>query len=226
MEPILSCTCNEPEGIVERHVYPFVFSEENIKKFWDNVRKYPKIFGKDTVGDIEDFLDMFFFVDQNGFWKTEHLFFIIDDFVGTLALTNIYHPYDALMHFTFYDGRLKGREELLREMIKYVINYYGFHRLSAEIPCYAPKNLVRFVNGWYEKIDANGKVREIINPVGDKSSLVRKGIGLVLEGRRRKSLFDLKGDLVDVLLYGVTQEDIKEWEPQRQVQLEAELLPL
>lgn len=196
MEPILSVVCEEPGGSIERHIYKFVFSEENIKKFWENVKRYPKIFGKDTIGDIEDFLNMFFYVDHNGFWQTNNLFYIVDDFVGTLALTNIYHPTDALMHFTFYDGRLKGRDILIKEVISYVMDEYDFVRLSAEIPCYAPKTTMKFVS--------------------DK-------LGLVLEGKRRDGAYDLYGNLTDVLLYGVTKKDIEKWALQRHKPLVVEL---
>lgn len=200
MEPILSVVCNEPSGPIERHVTKFVFSEENIKKFYEQSQKFPKIFGRTTAATIEEFLDMFFFLDKDGFWQTNNLFYIVDDFVGVLSLTNIYHPHDALMHFTFYDRRLKGRNELLREMIKYVIREYEFNRLSCEIPTYAPKTVLHFVS---------------------------EHLGLVLEGKRRKSVPSLKDpeELMDVLLYGVTKGDIEQWERQKLKQSVVEVQP-
>lgn len=195
MEPILTVTCNEKGGDIDRSVYPFVFSEENIKKFWEQSKKYPQIFGKQTIGTIEDFLNIFFYLDPEGFWKTENLFYVIDDFVGMLSLTNIYHPHDALMHFTFWDGRLRGRENIIKEMMTYVINTYEFNRLSAEIPAYVSKSTLQFVSN---------------------------RIGLTLEGKKRSAQVSPNGNLVDVLLYGVTKKDIEEWAPQRHKQLVVE----
>lgn len=193
-EPILRVVCIEKGEEVERSIYPFVFTRENIQKFWDNARKYPQIFGKTMMDDMGEFLNMFFYIDHNGLWQTNNLFFVVDDFVGIIAVTNIYHPEDALIHFTFFDGRLKGRETLLQEMIRYGFDVYGFHRLTAEIPCYASSAVLKFVS--------------------DK-------LQLVLEGRRRKSVV-WKGERFDVLLYGVIPEDIKKWDSQRHKQLVVE----
>jgi hypothetical protein len=191
--------CKEPKGDVERSIYPFVFSEENVRKFWNQAKKYPQIFGKDTIGDIEDFLNMFFYLDGEGLWQTNNLFYVVDDFVGMLSLTNIYHPTDALMHFTFYDGRLRGRENLVKEIIKYVMSTYEFNRLSAEIPAYVSKSTLKFLSDH---------------------------VGLVLEGKKRLAQYGPQGNLVDVLLYGVTKQDIEEWEHQRHKQLVVEVQPL
>jgi RimJ/RimL family protein N-acetyltransferase len=190
MEPLLIVSCEEKNKIVERKVYPFVATKENIFTFWEQASKYPYIFGMKNNGSIEDFLNIFFSEDDRGFWRTEHLFYVVDDFVGVLALTNIYYPYDALMHFTFFDGRLRGRETIIRGMIEYVFDKYKFNRLSAEIPCV---------------------VRD------EKSSLpkfVSERVGLILEGKKRKAM-EFKDSLCDVLMYGITQEDIRKWDSQK-----------
>lgn len=200
MEPLITITCNERGKEVEHCVYPFVFSEDNIKKFWNNAKKYPIIFGRDIFyPTIEEFLDVFFYIDKDGLWQTNNLFYIVDDFTGMLSLTNIFHPHDALMHFTFYDGRLHGREALIKGMIKYVIDNYGFNRLSAEIPAYVSKGVLSFVS--------------------DK-------IGLRLEGKKQDAQIDPKGNLVSVLMYGITKKETDTWEAQKHKQLvvEAQLL--
>ena len=196
MEPILTITCREKDQDIERHVYPFVFTQENAIKFWEQAKRYPEIFGRTIFYDtIEEFLNLFFYLDQDGYWQTNNLFFVVDDFVGMLSLTNISHPNDALMHFTFYDGRLRGREELIRQTIKYVISQYEFNRLSAELPTYVSKSTLKFVSD---------------------------NIGLTLEGKKRDAQLSPKGNLVDVLLYGVTKKDTEAWDSQRHKQLVVE----
>lgn len=200
MEPLFSTTCTEPKiGEVVRSVYPFIFSEDNIKTFWNRASKYPQVFGRLVPPSIEEFLNMFFYLDGEGLWKTNNLFYVVDDFVGMLSLTNISHPDDALMHFAFYDGRLQGREQLLRDTISYVINTYDFHRLSAEIPLYASKGVMKFISN---------------------------KVGLKMEGRKRSALVSPNGNRVDVLLYGVTKQDIEEWDRQRHKQLVVDKQPL
>lgn len=200
MDPILSVVCNEPEGEVRRYVYPFVLNDTALENFWLRASKYPYIFGRPTPPSQEEFFRMYFNVDPHtGAVTTDNLIWVIDDYVGAMVLSNIYYPHDASMHFTFFDGRLKGRAPILKEMIKYVVDTYGLLRLSAEIPTYIVKS---------------NRVREnVLNFISNE-------VGLFLEGRKRKSVW-YQGpkmeipEKFDVLLYGITIEDVEKWELQK-----------
>lgn len=194
-QPILVVECKEPNKTVVRSVRLFEFNPENGLRFWEEAKKFPKIFNTIPTETAPEFLDAFFKWDEVRMTATaESLLWVVDDFVGVFSLTNIYHPDDALMHFTFFDKRIKGRDELVREMIRYVFITYGFHRLSAEIPAYSSPGVLRFIT---EKV------------------------GLSLEGRKKKAI-PFHEDRADLLLYGITKEDVEQWDLQRQKLLEEE----
>lgn len=197
MEPIIVVECKEPDGVIERKVYPFVLTQENGLKFWQQAKKFPRFYERVNTESAQEFLDAFFKYDPFRQEATsEALLWVIDDFVGVFSLTNIYHPEDAIAHFTFFDKRTKGRGPLIQGMIKWVFDNYGFNRLSVEIPAYASKILFKFLD---------------------------EEVGLVLEGRKRKAL-KYRDKPADIILYGITPEDIEIWERRKQKQLGAELL--
>lgn len=187
--PIIVVECAEPHKTVVRSVRRFVLTKETGQRFWEEARKFPKIFNTVPTLSAPEFLDAFFKWDEASKEAySDSLLWVVDDFVGVFSLTNIYHPDDALMHFTFFDKRLRGRAELVQEMIKYVFYEYGFHRLSAEVPAYASPGVLKFIT---------------------------EAVGLYPEGRKRKAI-SFHEDRADLLLYGITREDVDLWAEQRQ----------
>jgi RimJ/RimL family protein N-acetyltransferase len=131
-----SVVCDEPEGEVERTVWPMLFTPENLSKFYDKAKQYRTLFGREIL-TVQDFQNVFMRQDENGLYTLNGLFWVIDDFVGIFYLTDITDD-DALAHYTFFDKRFKGRIPLVRTMLQKVFETYGFRRLSAEIPAYTP----------------------------------------------------------------------------------------
>lgn len=196
MSPIILVEdCLEDGEVIERYVRPFVLTPENAIKLWEEAKKFPHIFNNVDTSTLDNFLDSFFHWNpSNSEAVAEGLFWVVDDFVGVFYLTQIYHPDDALMHFTFFDKRLRGREKLIRRMIEYVFDTYEFHRLSAEIPAFASKSVLKFIN---------------------------QKVGLSLEGKKAQAIPHTNGvERSDLLLYGITRGDVKVWVEQRQKLLE------
>jgi RimJ/RimL family protein N-acetyltransferase len=176
-DPVLSISCDEPEGTVVRHVYPLIFTPENLQKFYNKAKKFRTLFGREIL-TVEDFQKIFMRVDSAGQYTLNGLFWVIDDFVGVLYLTDI-GDIDALAHYTFFDGRFKGREPLVKAMLTHVFTRFQFlHRLSAEIPTYTP-----FITRHYAKI-----------------------FGFKREGSRRAAA-KYKDGYFDVLLYGILRAE-------------------
>ncbi len=179
--PIITMKC--PEGHngeeVERSIRPLILTPDSLQRFYASASKYPRIFGEEFTGSFNKFINIFLSQTSSGELQGEGLFWVVDDFTGVFYLTDIYHPYDALMHFAFFDKRLRGRDLLTRAMIRYVFEKYGFNRLSAEVPLYAGDHTFAFIE---------------------------KGVRLKKEGRRRKAA-EYKGDMFDVNLYGILREE-------------------
>lgn len=146
-EPVVSAECNEPAGSttvkIIRHVRELDFTPEHLQIFWKKSRKHKTLFTQEVNQDFNKFCNLLLDIGANGVMPTG-LFWVVDDFVGVFYLTRIVTGVDAVAHYAFFDGRQKGREQLVKSMIKYVFEEYGFHRLSAEIPYYA-SNIFPFI---------------------------------------------------------------------------------
>lgn len=145
MEPIFSVLCNEKDISIERKVYSFEHTKESIHKFYEKSKELKTVFSKEFFGDFEKFCSTFFTRDSNGIVTPQGLFWLVDDFVGMFYVTDIYPGIDAQCHYLFFDKKHRGREELAKEMLKYLFDTFKFHRLSIELPNYASDSTRRFI---------------------------------------------------------------------------------
>lgn len=178
--PILSTACNEKEGTIIRKVYPMIFTKESLNKFFEVAKGLKTIFSREFFGDFEKFTATFFNRKEDGSIEPNGLFWVVDDFVGMFYLTDIYPNIDAQAHYLFFDKKHYGREQLTKEMLKYLFDTYKFHRLSIELPNYASQSTRRFI----------------------------MNIGFVYEGKKRQSNI-LNEVWYDTNLYGILQQDLK-----------------
>lgn len=178
MRPIVSCYCEEPEGYVERFVYPMLFTPENLRRFWDESRKFRYIFTEDVRQDFRKFCELIVH-EENGELVPNGLFWVVDDFVGVFYMTRITPGADADVHYSFFDRRQKGRVKLVRTMLKYVFERYQLRRVTAEIPYFASWITRNFT----------------------------ESIGFVKEGRKRKAIW-FNDDWFDIGIYGILREEV------------------
>ena len=145
-ELLLSVNCDEKHGDRLRNVYPLILTEEKLKKFWEKARQYSVLFTREIRGDFDLFCNLLISRDPQGGLISKGLFWEIDDMLGVFYLTEIKPEWDALCHFAFFDGRIRGRDILVKTMIQYAFNKYNFHRLSVEVPYFAPATTSKFVH--------------------------------------------------------------------------------
>jgi RimJ/RimL family protein N-acetyltransferase len=151
---------------------------ENLQEFWQRAKKYPVIFGKEILNNSDEFIKMFIY-NENGEYRTNGLFFVVNDFIGIFYLSDIIPAEDAHAHYTFFDKQHNGREELVTDMLKYVFSTYQFQRLTVHIPNYATPQARHFV----------------------------QKLGFAYEGKRRKAAY-YKGEWYDVNCYGILKEEV------------------
>lgn len=181
IEPILSVQCDEPNNSVVRHIYPLALSLENIERMWMKTKEFRTLFSDEINGDFKKFCEVILSADDCG--KNVYangLFWVIDDFVGIYYMSHIVPSIEARVHYTFFDRRHTGRENLTKAILKYVIHRYKFRRLSVEVPTYASKHTFAFV----------------------------EQLGFQREGRKRRCIF-YKEEWRDVILYGILAEEIE-----------------
>ena len=167
--------CKEPEGEILREVWKFSFTKENTLRLYEAASKFPVLFGRPLNG-LEDFTS--FFITQNlyGDVEPQGLLWVVDDFTGMFYLNEI-SDIEATVHYSFFDRRHKGREPLVRAMLKKVFYDYNFVRLNAYIPAQAGMGPRLFV----------------------------ERCGFKIEGRKRQASW-WKDRWFDVHLYGILKE--------------------
>ena len=172
---VLTIDCPEPEGLVTRTVSFTPLTIDKLREFWDKSSKFPTLFNQ-RVSSLEVFLSSFISEGKDGKPKANGLIWEVDD-VGILYLTDIYPVFQATGHFTFWDGRFRGRELLILKMLEYVFEEYGFHRIMTEVPFYTQPTM--------------GAVERI---------------GFVREGRLRKAT-RYRDEWWDVAIYSMLREE-------------------
>lgn len=177
-DPIFSTVCSERDGEVSRSVYSFEHTRENLLKFYEKSKDLKTIFSKEFFGDFEKFTSTFFTKSVNDEITPQGLFWLVDDFVGMFYVTDIYPGIDAQCHYLFFDKKHRGRENLAKDMLKYLFNEFKFHRLSIELPNYASDSTRRFI----------------------------QNIGFHYEGKKVKSTI-LNGVWYDTNLYGLLRDE-------------------
>ena len=142
-EPILSVDCEEDGEIITRHVYPMMFNIANLERFWKNAQKFRVLFTEE-IDSFNDFCNIFL-ARQGDKVFSRGLFWVVDDFVGIFYLTDITPPTNAYAHFTWFDRKLNGRQELTRKMMEHVVSTYGLNRISVQVPVYAVRGVFSFI---------------------------------------------------------------------------------
>lgn len=178
-EPILSVRLQERDLDVVRSVYPMQLDRESLRIFWEKSGKYHTLFNKELKADFNRFLSIFVSETPDGGLEGKGLLWRIDDFVGVFYLTDIDPEGDALCHFTFFDGRIHGRDVLAKALLKYAFDKYRFRRLSVQLPMYVVPAALHFV----------------------------ERIGFKREGRKRKSTL-FNGEWFDTMQYGILSSEV------------------
>ena len=171
--------CHEPEGDITRRVKQMALTPQNLRTFWDKARQFETLFTAEINGDFRKFLEVFLRQLPDGSVESNGLFWLVDDFVGILYLTDIIAGVDAHAHFTFFDKRLRGREELVKQMLQFVFARYKFQRLTVEAALFASPSTFKFV----------------------------ERLGFKLEGRKRSARM-YKGQWFDVNIYGILRHEV------------------
>lgn len=178
IEPVVEAPCKEhnDEEPITRFVYPMPLSIDNLKEVWERSKEHTTLFSQEVRADFNKFISLFVKEGRNGIEATG-LFWVVDDFVGVFYMTEIM-DHDALVHYSFFDGRFKGRAELARRMLKFAFEKFNFVRLTAVVPVYAPPALT-----------------------------FARLVGFSEEGRKRKAIL-YKDSWHDLILFGVLREEV------------------
>lgn len=148
---------------------------EKIRDLWVEIIKHPVLFGDEHGRNFDGFMAAL--LDPRGVWieiyneqtgKPE----------GLAYMTDIVPGFDALGHFTVWDGKAREKEPIITEIMKWMMSRFDLRRITAEIPVYMK---------------------------GVQRSALR--LGFVEEGIKRKASYR-SGEWHDKRIMGILREDI------------------
>lgn len=137
---IMKVTCRENGESIERTVRFSSLSIERLHHYYQELSKFDVLFHDYVRGDPDAFIKTFISIDAAGQVHPKGLIWEVDD-VGILYLTDIRPGFEAEGHYTFWDSRFRGREDLIRQMLRFIFDEYGFHRIYTRVPLYSPPAL-------------------------------------------------------------------------------------
>jgi hypothetical protein len=128
MEYGLPFDVTERDGNVYR-VDLFQRTMRSVDELWEKFSRYKVLFVDETQGNKEAFFSSFFLSPNT-------ILLAVDD-VGVVYATHITPGYDASVHYLFWDRKTAGRERILLQSLKWLMEQFGLVRVNVEIPDYA-----------------------------------------------------------------------------------------
>lgn len=189
---MFQCECNEPEGKIVRSVYKVVFTPQTLDEIYNKAAKFRTLMGWE-IPSREHFVAFFLHPKKDGSFDSRGLCARVDDYIGLFWLTDINYdkpPFDASIHYTFFDRRHRGRVELCRAAIDYVFRTYEFERLWTQVPLYMSTKK--------ETETRKEHIWSVLNFV--------ERIGFRKEGRLKNKMM-YKNNLFDANLYALTKNE-------------------
>ncbi len=183
---VLEFECREPEGTLIRCVRPAVLTFATLKGYYDKLKEFDTIFNGYVANNIDAFIHSFVKGNGSGDVQSTGIIWEVDD-VGILYLTEISVGNDAYAHFNFWDRRIKGRENLIRGMMRNVMGEFNLHRISIEVGMFAA--------AW-------------MCPAVER-------IGFTREGRKREAIWHVpkktqEGQWFDSIMYSILRQEVEE----------------
>lgn len=157
---------------------PVSLDTDTLKKYYAKLKRHEIAFNDHVPNTPEGFASIFLNVNEDFSVSANGLVWEVDD-VGILYLTHIAPKFSALAHFAFWDRRFRGREDLIRQMLDYCFEKFGFHRIEVRIALYA--------NGMMSAVER---------------------IGFTKEGRLRQAVLK-NNEWYDVNLYSILESEVR-----------------
>lgn len=144
-EPVVDMEVEEKDGPVRRRIYLMPFSRENLQELFYRARMYPVLFGHEISNDFTKFCGVFLGQTDTGEIYPKGIAYSMDNFLGSFFITNITGT-EADIHYSFFDGSVRGRLPLAKRVLRFVFEKYGFHRLNTQVAEYAKEATHVFVH--------------------------------------------------------------------------------
>lgn len=168
---LFSAECLEGDAVIVRYAKPMILDGEQIIKLWHRLSQFHVLFASPRETSFKNFVNII---------QDEYSVLLAFDDVGMALVSDLVPGVEVKVQFSFWDAKLKGREQLIRELVKWVIDVFGVRRVSMPVRADA-----RAMRAFVERV------------------------GFYVEGILKNWVKkDLK--LYDLYLYGVTESEVDE----------------
>ncbi len=148
---------------------PLVLTAAKISDLWKALQNFPIVFDDFSKGNFNDFFAKL--------CSPYNIFVDIGPGKGLAAGFAVRPGLDAVLHLVMFDGRLRGREGLFREILEYYFKSLKLRRMTVML-----------------SEDARTGIK------------LAERMGFKLEGTMRKSI-KRNGELFDTRIYGILREE-------------------
>ena len=104
---------------------PLVLTAGKLEELWEKTKQFPQVFADFSRGSYEAFAAKFF-VPQN-------VFIDIGPGLGLAAGIATKPGLDTVLHLVMFDRRLRGREPLFKDIMRYFFQHLKLRRMTAMI---------------------------------------------------------------------------------------------
>lgn len=102
-----------------------MLTEHKVQYLWNQISQFPQVFDDFSKGNYEEFARQFF--------VSNNVFIDIGPDLGLAAGFNVRPGLDAILHLVMFDRRLRGRENVFQEIMRYYFHAFKLRRMSAFI---------------------------------------------------------------------------------------------
>ena len=170
--PVLfTAECKQGDEYVTISAQPMILGSRDILELWNRLSKFQVLFASPEESNFPNFLSML---------QDEHSILINFDGKGMALVSDIIPTVQASVQISFWDSRLKGREPLIRELVRWIFDTLRVRRVAMPIRADARamrafmervglyfegalKNWVKSQNKTYD-LHLYGVVREEVDP--------------------------------------------------------------
>ena len=127
-DALFSAVCREgtkkEPNYVERYAHPMILAGDDIVRLWFRLSKFPVMFASPKESNFRNFVKML---------NDEYSILVRFDNIGMAMITDIVPGVEARFHISFWDSKLSGREQLIRELVVWVMQTLGVRRVATPI---------------------------------------------------------------------------------------------
>ena len=123
-DELFSAECKEDGKDVVRHAYPYILDGAAVVQLWFQLSQFPILFASPQQSNFKNFTRLL---------QDDYSVMLRIDDIGIIMVTDIVPGVEARMHLSFWDSKLSGREPLVREAVRWIMDVLRVRRVATPV---------------------------------------------------------------------------------------------